>query len=188
MRDLACLFCIIGRLAPGKASLCRPAASSQPRSLGKRRAVLGESLLNVSPASDPLPAPRKERLEVIISLNVGRERKTPQSIVGGAGRGAVSPQARGAAVPGRWRGRVAALSRPWDGGHLPPQLPASSHVRTDGKSRGFFGSRRPGPRLPTGSLDPGALCHGQRALGSGVCLGQGHGGIQDAVTGLLGSI
>lgn len=77
-------------------------------------------------------------------------------------------------MQGRWQG-VQPLSRAWEG-HLLPQLSASSHVRTLDKSHGFSGSRRPGPTLPPVSLDPGLCIMGGRPLGSGMCLGQGHGG------------
>lgn len=65
---------------------------------------------------------------------------------------------------------VQLLSRAWEG-HLLPQLPASSRVRTLDKSHGFSGSRRPGPRLPSHRLlRPWALgCIWGRGTGDPGC-------------------
>lgn len=100
----------------------------------------------------PLTAPKRKRREVILSLKVGRERKTPQCIVGGGG--AVLPQGPEVQPCGEGGRHVQPLPGTWEGHPLPPLL-ASSHVRTLDKSHGFSGRRRPGPRLPTGPLDPG---------------------------------
>lgn len=120
------------------------------------------------PASGcPLPAPQKARLEVIISLKVGREWKIPQSIVGGRGSLPIGPEACPHWAGGRG---VQLLSRAWEG-HLLPRLSASSCVRTLDKSHGFSGSRRPGPRLPSHRLlGPWALgCIWARGTGDPGC-------------------
>lgn len=110
----------------------------------------------------PLTAPKRQRWEVIISLKVGREWKTLQCIVRGGGQFCNGDQRYSHAG---WVAGVSSLCLGHGRGHLLPWLLASSHVRTLDRSHGSSESRRPGPRLPTGPLDPGLCGMGPWALG-----------------------
>lgn len=110
----------------------------------------------------PQIAPKREQWEVIVSLKVRREWKTPPCIVGGGGKFCHRDQRYSRAA---WVAGMSSLCLGRGRGHLLPQLLASSHVRSLDKSHGSSGSRRPGPRLPTGPLDSGLCGMGPWALG-----------------------